>query len=180
MYLKKSTTLTLILLVIFCLSCSSKPAIAPAVEKIDSATLLNKVTLGMTREIVEGLLGKPYSVKETYSKDPKYSGVEISALYSPKLRSLEQQIADDMRGNQNIHTTTSILGGTLSIIGSIIPGASIATSASNSAVGVAGDLAANPIDLNSMDPNKIESAEVVYREDKVISIVRRNLASGPR
>lgn len=162
------------------MGCSTKHTQLERINPEDSEALINKISLNMSKEKVEELLGKPYSIEEKFSKDPSFLGVEITASYSPKLRYLEQQTAKNMRENQNIKTSKSILGGIFSIVSSVIPGTGIATTVGNSAVGVAGDLASNPLDPNSMDPNKIESAVVVYRENKVISITKRNLSSAPR
>ena len=123
--------------------CADQSSSTPPTNKeiLDTTKLLNKVTLGMSSKTVENLLGKPYSVLEEKSKDKNYSGTEITALYSPKLRLLENQIGEDMRANKNIGTAKSILSGAFSIIGSILPCAGIASTVENSAVGVARDLA---------------------------------------
>lgn len=156
-------------------ACSSKTP-----THVYDPDVLNKVSLGMSRPQVEALLGKPFNLQERYSTEPSYKGVEIIALYSPKLRALEQKIAQDMQDNQDIDATTGVLSGALSILGSVVPSAGIGSSVGNTAIGMAGGLAKTELDRSALDPNLIESAEVLYRDDKIQSITRRNLSSGPR
>ena len=147
---------------------------------ISSASIPNRIVPGMKRDEVEGLVGKPYSVQEIISQDPKFQGVEVRVLYSPQLRSMEQQIASDMQDNNEINISSQILSSTLSLAGYAVPGSSMATGVAGSGVGVAKDLASTKLDNTIFDPSVIYSAFVVYRKNRVYSVERRTLSSGPR
>ena len=147
---------------------------------INSASIPNRITPGMKRSEVESLVGKPYSVQEIISQDPKFQGVEVRVLYSPQLRSMEQQIVNDMQDNADINISSEILSGTLSVAGYALPGASMATGVAGNGVGVAKDLASSKLENTIFDPSAIYSALVVYRNNRVYSIERRTLSSGPR
>lgn len=147
---------------------------------IDSASIPNRIAVGMKRPEVENLLGKPYSVQEIISRDFKYQGVEVRVMYSPQLRSMERQVASDMQENQDIALTGAILSGSLSVAGYAAPGTGIATGVASSGVGVVQDMASTKLDRALFNPSLIYSALVVYRNNRVYSIERRTLSSGPR